>query len=145
MSTETKDGRTKGPGSRMIDTRVERIGLLSLHHPAIMSALAVIVLAVALLGLTRLEVDDSLSQLFRSDSREYRQYEEASKRFPSSEYHVLVVVSGPILERSSIEALRGLATDLQLVEGVRGLADAAREFVAVHLRHHHVGDEDVDG
>ncbi|WP_245524372.1 efflux RND transporter permease subunit [Methylobacterium nonmethylotrophicum] len=105
----------------MIDTRVERIGLLSLHHPAIMSALAVIVLAVALLGLPHLEVDDSLSQLFRSDSREYRQYEEASKRFPSSEYDVLVVVSGPILERSSIEALRGLATDLQLVDGVRGL------------------------
>jgi predicted RND superfamily exporter protein len=66
----------------------------------------------------RLKVDDSLSQLFRSNSAEFRQYEELSRRFPSSEYDVLVVVEGKkLLERASLEKLRDLVTDLQLVDG----------------------------
>ncbi|MDH8538590.1 hypothetical protein QIH14_27905, partial [Klebsiella pneumoniae] len=44
------------------------------------------------------------------------------KRFPSSEYDVLVVVEGKsLLERSSLEKLRDLVTDLQLVDGTRGI------------------------
>jgi predicted RND superfamily exporter protein len=60
--------------------------------------------------------------LFRSDTPEYKQYEEVTKRFPSSEYDVLVVVEGKsLLERSSLEKLRDLVTDLQLVDGTRGI------------------------
>lgn len=74
------------------------------------------------MGLTRLKVDDSLSQLFRSDTAEFRQYEEVSRRFPSSEYDVLIVVEGKnLLARPSLEKLRDLVTDVQLVEGVRGI------------------------
>ena len=47
----------------------------------------------------RLKVDDSLSQLFRSDTDEFQQYEEVSRRFPSSEFDVLVVVEGDVLAR----------------------------------------------
>jgi hypothetical protein len=43
---------------------------------------------LAALGITRLQVDDSLSQLFRSDTPQFKQYEEQSRRFPSSEFDV---------------------------------------------------------
>src|SRR5262249_1556199 len=69
-----------------------------------------------------LKVDDSLSQLFRTNTPEFRQYEEVTRAFPSSEYDVLVVVEGKtLLERESIEKLRDLVTDLQLVDGTRGI------------------------
>lgn len=100
---------------------VERFGLLSLQHPIVVTAAAAVLIVLALLGIRRLEVDDSLSQLFRSDSAEFQQYEAVSKQFPSSEYDVLVVVTGPVLERASLQALSGLATELQLVDGARGL------------------------
>ena len=70
----------------------------------------------------RIKADDSLSQLFRSDTPEFKQYEEVTKRFPSSEYDVLVVVEGKtLLERDSLEKLRDLVTELQLIEGTRGI------------------------
>ena len=48
----------------------------------------------AAFGVTRIKVDDSLSQLFRSNTPEFKQYEEVTRRFPSSEFDVLVVVEG---------------------------------------------------
>ena len=72
--------------------------------------------------LERLKVDDSLSQLFRSDTPEFRQFEEVTRRFPSAEYDILVVIEGKtLLERQSIEKVRDLVTDLQLIDSVRGL------------------------
>ena len=52
----------------------------------------------------RIQTDDSLSQLFRSETPEFKQYEEVTKRFPSSEYDVLVVIEGKsLLERESLD------------------------------------------
>src|SRR5437867_3278830 len=101
---------------------VERIGLIPLRWP-IACALVLLALSVAAaFGVYRIKVDDSLSQLFRSNTPEFRQYEEVSRRFPSSEFDVLVVVQGKaLLERNSLEHVRDLVTDLQLIEGVRGL------------------------
>jgi predicted RND superfamily exporter protein len=66
-------------------------------------------------------VDDSLSELFRTDTPEFRDYETISERFPSSEYDVLIVVSGDnLLERKSIDALRNLIINLQFVDGMAG-------------------------
>jgi predicted RND superfamily exporter protein len=82
----------------------------------------VLLCAAATIGVTRLKVDDSLSQLFRSDTAEFKQYEEVSRRFPSSEYDVLIVVEGKtLLARPSLEKLRDLVTDVQLVDGVKGI------------------------
>ena len=76
----------------------------------------------AAFGVERIKVDDSLSQLFRSDTPQFKQYEEVTRRFPSSEYDVLVVVEGKqLLSRNSLDHLRDLVTDLQLVEGARGV------------------------
>ncbi|WP_407341120.1 efflux RND transporter permease subunit [Methylocapsa polymorpha] len=100
----------------------ERIGLLSLRFPLAI-ALVTIALAIAAgFGVARIKVDDSLSQLFRSDTPEFKQYEDATRRFPSSEFDVLVVIEGEaLLERDSLDKLRDLVTDLQLVDGVRGI------------------------
>src|SRR5213078_887152 len=55
-------------------------------------------------------------------SKEYRQYEAETKRFPATEFDVLVVVEGKtLLTRENLERMRELVTDIQLVEGTRGL------------------------
>jgi uncharacterized protein len=101
---------------------IERIGLISLRFPLVVGLLTAALATVAAFGIARLQVDDSLSQLFRSNTPGFRQYEEESRRFPSSEFDVLVVIEGKsLLQRASIEALRNLATDLQLLDGVRGI------------------------
>jgi predicted RND superfamily exporter protein len=101
---------------------LERIGLIAVRTP-VLSCLILLALVVgAIFGIQRIKIDDSLSQLFRSNTKEYRQYEEVTKRFPSTEYDVLVVVEGKtLLERANLEKLRDMVTDLQLVEGTRGL------------------------
>jgi predicted RND superfamily exporter protein len=101
---------------------IERIGLIPLRFPYVAMAILIALAIAAAFGVDRLKVDDSLSQLFRTDTPEFKQYEEVTHRFPSSEYDVLVVVEGKtLLERNSIEKLRDLVTDLQLIDGTRGL------------------------
>jgi len=109
---------------------VERFGLIALRHPFIGAVVFVVLAVAAAFGVMRIQADDSLSQLFRSDTPEYLQYEEVTKRFPSSEYDVLVVVEGKtLLERDHVEKLRELVTDLQLIDGTRGIISlfSARE------------------
>jgi len=101
---------------------IERIGLVSLRFP-VLSAIVLIALCIgAAFGVERVKVDDSLSQLFRSDTPEFKQYESVTRRFPSSEYDVLVVVEGKtLLERGPLSQLRDLVRDLQLIDGTRGI------------------------
>ena len=76
----------------------------------------------AIFGIERIKIDNSLSQLFRSNSKDYKQYEAVTKRFPATEFDVLVVVEGKtLLARDNLEKIRDMVTDLQLVDGVRGL------------------------
>ena len=101
---------------------LERIGLIAMRAPILSCIILFAMVIGAVFGIERIKIDDSLSQLFRSDSKEYRQYEEVTKRFPSTEYDVLVVVEGKdLLRRDNLEKIRDLVTDLQLVEGTRGL------------------------
>ncbi|WP_438275052.1 efflux RND transporter permease subunit [Nitrobacter sp.] len=101
---------------------LERIGLIAVRAPSLSCIILLALVVGALFGIHRIKIDDSLSQLFRSDTREFRQYEEVTKRFPSTEFDVLVVVEGKtLLQRDNLEKLRDMVTDLQLVDGVRGL------------------------
>src|ERR1700686_5366482 len=96
---------------------IERFGLIPLRFPVLGAIVLVAFAVLAAIGVMRIEADDSLSQLFRSESPEFKQYEEVTKRFPSSEYDVLIVVEGKtLMERDSLEKLRGLVTELQLIE-----------------------------
>jgi predicted RND superfamily exporter protein len=111
-----------GRRSLSIAFGLERIGLIAVKAPVVSCIILLVLVIGAIFGIQRIKIDDSLSQLFRSNSKEYRQYEEVTKRFPSSEYDVLVVVEGKtLLERQNLEKVRDLVTDLQLVDGVRGL------------------------
>jgi len=100
---------------------LERFAFIPFRAPAatVLAALAIAVLAI--LGIQRITTDDSLSQLFRSEDPAFKQFEQVSREFPSSEYDVLIVVSGQsLLDRESVEKLRGFVTDVQLVDGTRG-------------------------
>ena len=101
---------------------LERIGLVTLRFPVFFTVLLAALTIAAVFGIGRIKVDDSLSQLFRSNSAEFKQYEQVVQRFPSSEFDVLVVVEGKtLLKRESIEHLRDLTADLQLIDGTRGI------------------------
>jgi predicted RND superfamily exporter protein len=101
---------------------LDRLGLLALRAPYLSALLIVLLSALALVGISRLQVDDSLSELFRTNTPEFRKYEEIDRRFPSSEYDVLVVVQGEqLLSRPKLEAFRDAAIELQLTDGVAGL------------------------
>jgi len=101
---------------------LERMGLIAVKAPIISCIVLAVLMIAAVFGVYRIKIDDSLSQLFRSDSKDYKQYEAVTKRFPATEFDVLVVVEGKtLLQRENLEKLRDMVTDMQLVEGVRGL------------------------
>ena len=109
---------------------IERIGLISLRFPLAVTLVLIALCVAAAFGAWRIQVDDSLSQLFRSDTPEFKQYESVTRRFPSSEYDVLIVVEGKaLLEREPLSKLRNLVRDLQLIDGTRGIISmfSARE------------------
>jgi uncharacterized protein len=118
-------GSSPAPGRKRpfrLALGIERFGLVSLRFP-IAGAIAFVLLAMlAAFGVMRIEADDSLSQLFRSESPEFKQYEEVTKRFPSSEYDVLVVLEGrSLMQRDTLGKVRDLVTELQLIDGTRGI------------------------
>ena len=113
--------KTQPKRVRSLSFGVERLGLTALRYPLVVAVIVAAITVMAGLGYSRLRVDDSLSELFRTDTPEFRDYETISKRFPSSEYDVLIVVSGDkLLERKSIQALRELIINLQFVDGMAG-------------------------
>jgi uncharacterized protein len=101
---------------------LERVGFLGINAPYLTFLLIIALSVLGGMGLMRLRVDDSLSELFRTDTEEFRRYEEIDRRFPSSEYDVLVVVEGKdLLKKPQLEAFRRAIIDLQLADGVDGL------------------------
>ena len=101
---------------------LERVGFFGINAPYLTCLCIVLFSVLGVLGLLRLKVDDSLSELFRTNTEEFRRYEEIDRRFPSSEYDVLVVVEGKdLLKKPQLEAFRRAIIDLQLADGVDGL------------------------
>ena len=101
---------------------LNKLGRIGLRVPWLVALLAVAITAAAAVGLMRLRVDDSLSELFRTNTPEFRTYEQIDRLFPSSEYDVLVVVEGKnLLTREGLTAFGQAASELQLVDGVDGI------------------------
>lgn len=101
---------------------LDKFGMAALKAPWLSIVLISIVTALAAVGVMRLKVDDSLSELFRTNTPEFRTYEEIDRRFPSSEYDVLLVVEGKgLLTRAGLEALSNTSKELQLADGVSGI------------------------
>jgi len=81
---------------------LERLGLIAVQKP-ILSCIVLLGLMIgAFFGIERIKIDDSLSQLFRSNSKDYKQYEAVTKRFPATEFDVLVVVEAKRCWRATI-------------------------------------------
>jgi uncharacterized protein len=115
-------GDDDGHSNHAVTFGLEKLGLASLRWPLIAAVLIVAISVFAALGLSLLKVDDSLSELFRTNTDEFRRYEEIDKRFPSSEYDVLIVAeSADLLKKPQIEAFRRAIIDVQLAEGVSGV------------------------
>ena len=120
MSSDDEPQRSFGLG-------LEKLGLVALRVPLLSFLLIVALSALAVVGVMRLKVDDSLSELFRTNTVEFRQYEEIDTRFPSSEYDVLAVIEGPdLLRRRQLEAFTQTAIELQLADGVNGTCQWCR-------------------
>jgi predicted RND superfamily exporter protein len=110
------------PSGPSIAFGLERIGLIAVRAPILSCIVLAALIVAAIFGIHRIKIDDSLSQLFRSNSKDYQQYEAEIKRFPATEFDVLVVVEGKtLLARDNLGKLRDFVTDLQLVDGTRGL------------------------
>ena len=117
----TRSGEAEGRRHRLA-LGIERIGLISLRFPVAIAVLLAVLAIAAGFGVERIKVDDSLSTLFRSNTPDFKTYEYVTHRFPSEEFDVLIAVTGrTLLERSSLSKLRDAVTDLQLIDGVRGL------------------------
>src|SRR5262245_48757894 len=115
------DASVDAPPRRSFAFGLERLGLIGLGAPRLTVVLILLLSALAGSGLTLLRVDDSLSELFRTDTEEFRRYEEIDRRFPSSEYDVLVVVEGKdLLGKRQLEAFRSAIVDLQIADGEDG-------------------------
>jgi predicted RND superfamily exporter protein len=101
---------------------IDKLGLVALKAPRLSAVLIALMTVAAVFGVMSLRVDDSLSELFRTDTREFRQYEEIDRRFPSSEYDVLIAVDGKgVLTRPGLISLQNAIVELQLTDGVGGL------------------------
>jgi predicted RND superfamily exporter protein len=127
MLEKTRDNEihvemVEAPPAKSIAFGLERIGLIAVQAPILSCIVLVGLIIGAVLGIDRIKIDDSLSQLFRSNTKEYRQYEDVTKKFPAEEFDVLVVAEGKnLLARDNLEKLRDFVTDLQLVDGTRGI------------------------
>lgn len=113
-----------GQGNRgfRLSFGLEKLGLVALRVPYLSLLLIIGLSLLAAYGVTRLRVDDSLSELFRTNTKEFRQYEAIDTRFPSSEYDILVVVEGAnLLKREQLEAFRRAVVELQLSDGINGV------------------------
>ncbi len=101
---------------------LERLGLVALRSPFVSLCVILALCVISVFGVLKLKVDNSLSELFRTDTPEFRQYEEIDRRFPSSEFDVLAVVEGDkLLTRQGLRAFADFAVELQLVDGVDGI------------------------
>ena len=100
----------------------EQIGMVAIARPLHWLVAIIAASLISLFGLSRINVDDSLTELFRNNSAEFAKYETLTERFPASEYDVLIVVEHEnLLTPTHLERLRELALELEFIEGNGGL------------------------
>ncbi len=106
---------------RSLGFGIERIGLLPLRAPWLAMLALAVFSAYCATGVMKLETDDALSDLFRSQSEVYSDYKVMSDLFPSSERDVLVVIEGKdLLSPTGLEAIRNVHQELEFVDSVDG-------------------------
>lgn len=108
--------------ARSIGFGLERLGLVPIRAQRLSLAGIVLLTIAASFGLWRLESAYSLGELFRSQSPLFANYQLLKKRFPASEFDVLVVIEGANLsQRHVFEKLRILHLETQFAPAVAGV------------------------
>ncbi len=101
---------------------IERLGLAPLRSPWAVTLFIALLTAVCAVGLPKLVAHGSLSELFRSGTPDYLEYQKLSAQFPTSEFDILLVLQAEDLsDRSRLEAARDLQLELQLMDVVAGV------------------------
>lgn len=101
---------------------IEKLGLQVIRAPRIALAILLIFTVFCAFGIPKLETDGTLSELFRSGTKDFRNYTELSKRFPTSEFDVLVVIEADDFKnRDLLEDIRGLHLEMQFAQAVDGV------------------------
>ena len=80
-ASETTPDAFGGPERKLhpLAYGIERMGLVSLRFPYVVAVVLVVAAILAAFGVERIQVDDSLSQLFRSNTPEFKQYEDVTQ------------------------------------------------------------------
>src|SRR3977135_2175599 len=94
VDSEVHVEKTEQRATASIAFGLERIGLIAVQAPILSCIVLVGLIIGAVFGIDRIKIDDSLSQLFRSNSKEYQQYEAETRRVPATEFAGLVVGGG---------------------------------------------------
>ncbi|MGI9388125.1 MAG: MMPL family transporter, partial [Methyloligellaceae bacterium] len=100
----------------------EKLGLQVIRAPRIALTIVIAFTVFCAAGIPKLETDGTLSELFRSKTKDFKNYTEMSDRFPTSEFDVLVVIEGKdIMDRELLEEIRGLHLEMQFAQAVDGV------------------------
>ncbi len=102
--------------------RPEQLGIIAAKSPVKTLLAFMGLIAFALIGFLQFQSDDSLTELFRSNSQDFKKFEEMGRKYPSNEYDVLVVLEADnLLTNKRLESLRTLTIGLNFVDSVKGL------------------------
>ena len=115
---------------------VERIGLWALEKPVAILAIIACLSVVAFYGISNLRTEDAMTDLLRSHTHEYQDYERFRRLFPTEELDAIAVAefSGP-LTAERIEQLREIHFELGLADGVSNVLS----MFSVHARERNGG------
>ncbi len=101
---------------------IEKLGLAVIRAPIVALIIIVILSGLCALGIPKLKTHGTLSELFRSTTTEFQNYAEMSKRFPTSEFDILIVVEDEnIMNPELLEEIRTTHLELQFSEAVSGV------------------------
>lgn len=79
---------------------------------------AVVMTLVSFPGLMRLDFNGEVREIFRSAGEEYRAYDEVLRLFPGIESDIVVLLSGQVTRRETLDALLRIDRALDGLEGV---------------------------
>ena len=101
---------------------IEKLGLLPLRAPWLVLCFVLTMSVICGIGIKNLSTDSSISDLFKSDTEEYKDFKELSKAFPTSENDILLVIKGKdLLASENLESLRNVFLEVQFADAVKGV------------------------
>ena len=101
---------------------LEKLGLLAIKWPRESFVILLFFTLFCGFGLPKLQPHGVLSELFKSDTPIYNNYQKLGTLFPTSEYDTLVIVQGDdVMAPEKLEQLRTLHLELQFAQGVQGV------------------------